>query len=488
LFKPTLEQETIINANFKDILLVNAYAETGKTSTLVQFAQARPKEKILVLAYNRSMKEEGERKFAHLPNVTVKTMHSLAYGAIGKDYKERFGKLRAYDLMDFLDDVTKRIRYKSASLLLSYIREFANSAYDMEAYKKIKYNKVERFGKLDIRTVRYILSKLPEFWEKIVNDSSLPFEHDFYLKLYQLSNPTLPYSIIMVDEAQDISGVMMDIVLSQKNAKKVFIGDKYQQIYSWRGAINSLELLSQINGVKTLYLSQSFRCPDGVAQKANPYLKFLNASVPFKGLKKSIPSSTKAPLAVIARTNAKLFDYAVKEINHNQNAKFYFVGGIKNYNFQDLIDIQNLYFERKEFIQNNFLKKFGSIDKLKNYANQAKEVDLKTKIEIVEKYIDKNISKLIRELESKNVPQKEATFILTTAHKSKGLEWNRVKILDDFANLRRMLEEKRKTLKKEEINLIYVAITKAKEELEIDKDYIIDDSIVNTIRRNIVFV
>jgi ATP-dependent exoDNAse (exonuclease V) beta subunit len=63
-----------------------------------------------------------------------------------------------------------------------------------------------------------------------------------------------------------------------------------------------------------------------------------------------------------------------------------------------------------------------------------------------------------------------------------------VKILDDFANLRRMLEEKRKTLKKEEINLIYVAITRAKEELDIDKDYIIDDSIVNTIRRNIVFV
>lgn len=488
LLKPTLEQKAIVDANFKDILLVNAYAGTGKTSTLVQFAQARPKEKILVLAYNRSMKEEGERKFAHLPNVTVKTMHSLAYGAIGKNYKERFGKLRAYDLMDFLDDVTKRIRYKSASLLLSYIREFANSAYDMEAYKEIKYNEVERVEELGIRTVQYILSKLPEIWERIVNDSSMPFEHDFYLKLYQLSNPALPYSIIMVDEAQDISGVMIDIVLSQKNAKKVFIGDKYQQIYSWRGAINSLEMLSTIDGVKTLYLSQSFRCRHDIVQKANPYLQLLNASVPFKGLFKADQSDIQDPLAVIARTNAGLFDYAVDEMEKNPSVKFHFVGGINSYNFQDLIDIQNLIFQRREAIYDKFLKNFESFDKLREYAHEANEIDLETKIDIVLKHKNENIRKLVTELESRSTSQKDAEVILTTGHKSKGLEWNRVKILDDFANLTRMLEENRIILKKEEINLIYVAITRAKEKLEIDKDYIINDFTVEKVKRNIFIV
>jgi superfamily I DNA/RNA helicase len=488
LLKPTLEQEAIVDANFKDILLVNAYAGTGKTSTLIQFAQARPKEKILVLTYNRSMKEEGERKFAHLPYVTVKTIHSLAYGAIGKNYKERFGKLRAYDLMDFLDDIIKSIRYKSASLLLSYIREFANSAYDIETYKKIKYNEVERIEELDLIPAHYLLSKLPEIWEIILKDPSFPFEHDFYLKLYQLSKPTLPYSIIMVDEAQDISGVMMDIVLSQKNAKKVFIGDKYQQIYSWRGAINSLETLSTINGVKTLYLSHSFRCRHEIAKKANPYLQLLNAAVPFKGVKKGIQSETKGPLAVIARTNARLFDYAVDEMEKNPSVKFHFVGGINSYNFQDLIDIQNLILQRRELIYDKFLKNFESFSKLAEYAYEANEIDLETKIEIVKNHINKNISKLVTELESRNTSQQDATVILTTGHKSKGLEWSRVKILDDFANLRRMLEEKRKTLKKEEINLIYVAITRAKEELEIEKDYIINVFTVEKVKRNIFFV
>jgi superfamily I DNA/RNA helicase len=101
MLEPTLEQQAIIDAEFEDILLINAYAGTGKTSTLVKFAEARKHEKILVLAYNRSMKLEAERKFAHLPNITVKTIHSLAYDAIGKNYKERIGNLRAYDLIRF---------------------------------------------------------------------------------------------------------------------------------------------------------------------------------------------------------------------------------------------------------------------------------------------------------------------------------------------------------------------------------------------------
>ncbi|WP_199718840.1 3'-5' exonuclease [Petrotoga sp. HWH.PT.55.6.1] len=221
---------------------------------------------------------------------------------------------------------------------------------------------------------------------------------------------------------------------------------------------------------------------------ANPYLQLLNAAVPFKGVKKAIQSETQGPLAVIARTNARLFDYAVDELEKNPNVKFHFVGGFNSYNFQDLIDIQNLILQRRDLIYDKFLKNFESFSKLTEYADKANEVDLKSKIEIVENYIDKNISKLVTELESRNTSQQDATVILTTGHKSKGLEWNRVKILDDFANLRRLLEENRKILKKEEINLIYVAITRAKERLEIEKDYIINDFTIDKVKRNIYFV
>ncbi|EAK4522861.1 ATP-dependent helicase, partial [Campylobacter coli] len=37
----TEEQQAVVDFNIDDILIVNAYAGTGKTSTLVQFCEAR---------------------------------------------------------------------------------------------------------------------------------------------------------------------------------------------------------------------------------------------------------------------------------------------------------------------------------------------------------------------------------------------------------------------------------------------------------------
>ena len=91
----------IVHCKFDDILLINAYAGTGKTSTLIQFCEKRAKHKILYLSYNSSMRAEAQLKFKHLKNVSVKTMHSLAYENTDKAIKERLGSLRAFDLKGY---------------------------------------------------------------------------------------------------------------------------------------------------------------------------------------------------------------------------------------------------------------------------------------------------------------------------------------------------------------------------------------------------
>ena len=74
----TPEQLAILETN-KD-LKINAVAGSGKTTTLVAYAQTRPpRTHILYLAFNRSVKQEAERKFAQIPNVKVETAHSLAF-------------------------------------------------------------------------------------------------------------------------------------------------------------------------------------------------------------------------------------------------------------------------------------------------------------------------------------------------------------------------------------------------------------------------
>ncbi|EJN3599515.1 UvrD-helicase domain-containing protein, partial [Escherichia coli] len=52
---PTDEQSAIIHWQGQK-LVVNAFAGTGKTSTLVQYALANPDSRMLYLAYNRAVR------------------------------------------------------------------------------------------------------------------------------------------------------------------------------------------------------------------------------------------------------------------------------------------------------------------------------------------------------------------------------------------------------------------------------------------------
>jgi len=354
----------------------------------------------------------------------------------------------------------------------------------MDDFVKRLSEKGTDWGRENKASVSYFLEKLPKVWEQLQTDETLTYEHDFYLKRYQLSEPKLYFDFILVDEAQDINGCVIDIVMRQRS-KKVFIGDTFQSIYKFRGATDSLERLAKLNGAVTLYLTQSFRCPKVVAGVANQYLFLLDAPKPFKGTliqKDNVPTKT----AVIARTNAKIFDYAVENIDK----KLHFVGGIDSYNFQDLIDIQSLQWGKNDYIRNGFIKKFYDIDELIDYADEANEIDLKVKITTVRKYMKYKIRDLVKELRENSVKnQKDANLILTTGHKSKGLEWDQVEILDDFVNLREEIEADGECIvNKEELNLLYVAITRSKQNLLIDDNYFFDVDLLKQIKDSITIV
>ena len=76
----THEQGPAINSLARIVKLV-AFAGTGKTTTLVGYAKARPQCRLLYLCYNKSVEIAAKQKFP--PNVTCKTAHGLAYASIG---------------------------------------------------------------------------------------------------------------------------------------------------------------------------------------------------------------------------------------------------------------------------------------------------------------------------------------------------------------------------------------------------------------------
>ncbi|NWR01566.1 FBH1 helicase, partial [Paradoxornis webbianus] len=88
----THEQQRILNHRIQpgQTVKIMALAGTGKTSTLVRYAEKFPELRFLYLAFNKAVVERGRRVFPR--NVTCRTFHSLAYGSVGRYYKDK-GKL-----------------------------------------------------------------------------------------------------------------------------------------------------------------------------------------------------------------------------------------------------------------------------------------------------------------------------------------------------------------------------------------------------------
>jgi hypothetical protein len=87
----TQEQQTICEAardtGEHSSLKIQAFAGTGKTTTLAAIAQSLPERRFLYLVFNRAAAEEADLKMPS--NVSARTAHALAFRSVGYLYKSR---------------------------------------------------------------------------------------------------------------------------------------------------------------------------------------------------------------------------------------------------------------------------------------------------------------------------------------------------------------------------------------------------------------
>ncbi|KFP74965.1 F-box only protein 18, partial [Apaloderma vittatum] len=128
----THEQQRILNHKIErgQVVKIMAFAGTGKTSTLVKYAEKFPNLNFLYVTFNKAVVEKGKSVFPR--NVTCKTFHSLAYGSIGKHFKEKgklnLSKLSVYSISFLLqnrDGQSLFVRGKTVSQTLE--KFFASS-------------------------------------------------------------------------------------------------------------------------------------------------------------------------------------------------------------------------------------------------------------------------------------------------------------------------------------------------------------------------
>ena len=482
----TKEQYDIINSTGD--IKINAVAGSGKTTTVIEYAKARPhNSKILYLAFNKSVRLEAARKFSDfgLTNVTVETAHSLAFKHVVPkgNYKIRPQGYKSHEIVPLLGlqgNGEKHTEYIIANHVNKYMTYFCNS--DKLKVQDLNYLDVvtdDVAKKFVVTFYNYIQKQTRQFLSKM-DKGEIEITHDFYLKKFQLTEPELGFDYILFDEGQDASPAMLDVFLKQK-AVKVIVGDTHQQIYSWRYAVNSLEKAD----FKTYHLSTSFRFSQDIADLAMEILKWKNHLGDYKPLPiigKGTNKTDKAK-AILARTNLGLLLKAIEYVTEKKKVKsIYFEGNINSYTYADegtsLYDVLNLSNGKHYLIKDVLLKQMGNLEDLEEYIKKTEDGQLSMMVEIVKEYGD-DIPAIIKTIKDKHVPNEEkdkAEMVFSTVHRCKGMEYDSVQIVNDFTSEEKILQLKidPKDLAgiaklSEEINLLYVAVTRTKNEIHIPK-------------------
>jgi len=376
--------------------------------------------------------------------------------------------------------------YILANHVLKMVAFFCNSnatkVQDINYLETIEDGKAKIFIK-KLYTQLELLTR--QFLGKM-NNALIEITHDFYLKKFQLANPQLPFDYILFDEGQDASPAMLAVFMQQQ-ATKVIVGDVHQQIYSWRYAINSLQQLNYPNHL----LSTSFRFKQDIANLAMQILGWKDKLIAYQPITITGAGgiTTATNKAIIGRTNLGLLLKAIEYITDNRKVKsIYFEGNISSYTYAadgaSLYDVLNLYNEKKHLIRDELLKTMGSIAELEHYITQTEDAQLGMMLEVVKEY-ENEIPNLLKKLKDMHVPNAEkqkAEIIFSTVHRCKGMEYDEVELVADFITAEKLdkiinkKDEKGKQIKLdtkqiekllEEINLLYVAVTRTKKLLRI---------------------
>lgn len=307
-------------------------------------------------------------------------------------------------------------------------------------------------------------------------NESVPIPHDGYLKLWSLNQPTLPYDIILLDEAQDTNAPVLEVLKAQ-SSRLVFVGDPMQAIYAWRGAVNAMAMPSD----ETLYLTGSFRFGPEIAEIGDAVLHWISHKAPtLRGLAEPgyVGRLLKGQqLAVLGRTNEGLFDMAASLVIKRPEARIGWIGGINAYGFDVIEQVFRLWSPDGR-PDDPDIARFTSFDDLQDYAEHAGDRPLKIRAKVVEKYGER-IPYILSTLRNADYGDR-APNVFSTVHRAKGGEWPQVVMAEDFRDMIEgeepvdLVAEAQNSSNPEAVmedaRLRYVAVTRAKRSLRPDNN------------------
>lgn len=484
-FTPTPEQQACVSAATSSTsnLLVSALAGAAKTSTLVLMAEALHGESILCLAFNKKIAEEMKER---LPTwCTSQTLNSLGYRAWSAFLRRRLTvesrktfffvkdwikeNIPADEVQDFYDDEYQDVMEAiSAAKTCGYIPDEYSSATptkplmgDDEFFHWLDWTPSEDAQRCIIEC---LVKSIEEAFQGRV-------DYDDMIYLSTLFNScTFPqFPIIMIDEAQDLSAInhAMLVKLARGKSRLIAVGDECQAIYGFRGAHeDSMALLKKRFEMEELRLSISFRCPQAVVKEARwraPHMQYPEWAVEgsINHLGRWTIDDIPERAAIICRNNAPLYRTAFRLLRNGRYPEI-FGGGLT---------------KRLTKIFESFGSPYMPIDEVTLACEMWREQQLLKRKDagpvndmyeclLIFTAGAVNLSEVLKKV--KDLEAAAGPIKLMTGHKSKGLEFPHVFILDQDLLAPRGQDR----------NLKYVMQTRAQETLT----YIASDGFVEGLK------
>ena len=476
MVNPTLEQADAVHAYGDGLdLVLQAGAGCGKSSTLKMVARSDRRRRMTYVAYNASIAADARRSFPS--NCMAKTGHGLAfdpkYGArLKRPRQTAHQAAQALDVRTILGIIgaTPSIRtdlgHQKAMtskiimrMALDAVARFCHSADDEIAVRHIPHYDGLSKKKARAELEQLVLPVARAAWEDLKEDDSvLNLTHDHYLKMWALSRPIIPTDVVLLDEAQDTNDVLSAVLLAQEHAQRIAVGDSAQQIYSWRGANDALAKFVRELGCPELTLSQSFRFGPAIAARANIWLRLIEAPLRLTGWEgaESTVGPLDAPDAILCRTNAGAMGIVMEGLAAGRKVALVGGGG----------DIKNLAWAAEALqggrpTDHPELCGFASWDDVRQYAAEEDG-----SLEVLVKLIDEHGPDRIVAAADGLCSEAQAELVVSTAHRSKGREWPAVRIHADFRAPKPDQDTGLVILPREEARLAYVAVTRAREQLD----------------------
>jgi hypothetical protein len=470
---PTIEQQTVLTAvDAGGTLKVKAYAGAGKTSTLTMIASRKRGQRGRYLAFNKEIAQSAKRKFPP-DSVSASTWHSLAYSQVDSwltnklnapkepphELASRFGqgKMRVPSTLGKTVEISA---FQIGCMIAGGVGRFCRSAQpDPLAWHIPVDDVIERAAADEIREM--LLPAVRRCWEEYLSrTNNVGISPDVYLKVWELSKPTIRADYILFDEVQDSDGLMLSVLRRQRHAQVIYVGDPYQQIYEWRGAVNAMGHIK----AEEHALTESFRFGPAFATLASMVLKLLDEDKPVRGQSNinsvlvEDPSIQPTVDAILCRKNATVMGELAKglEAGHRVAVRA---------NVSEILAFAegaDRLMRGQRAWRPTSLALFESWKDVQTYAESFAGRDLFPIVNL----IDQQGTGYLRGLLERISPEENADYVISTIHRAKGLEWNRVRVTGDF---RFKDDEGRVTMTDEEKRLLYVGLTRARDLMDVSE-------------------